>query len=226
MKITFYGHSSFLVETMGKKLLFDPFIKDNPLAIDVSIDDLMPDYILLSHGHADHVLDAEYIARKSGAKIISNFEIVSWYKNKGLQGHEMNHGGTWSFDFGKVKYVNAVHSSVLPDGTYGGNPGGFVVENNEGRFYFAGDTALHMDMKLIPLTCGMIDFAILPIGSNFTMDMYDAKIASDFLECSEVIGCHFDTFGYITINHDEAREIFNKGGKTLRLMYIGETIEY
>jgi L-ascorbate metabolism protein UlaG (beta-lactamase superfamily) len=224
MKITFLGHSCFEIETAGKTLLFDPFISGNTLASHINIDALQPDYILLSHGHGDHVLDAESIARRTGAPIISNYEIVTWYKGKGLNGHEMNHGGSWSFDFGKVKYVNAVHSSVLPDGTYGGNPGGFVIENEEGRFYFAGDTALHMDMKLIPLTCGKLNFAILPIGSNFTMDVSDAVLASQFIECDEVIGCHFDTFGYIKIDHQEALHSFSKAGKRLRLLGIGESI--
>lgn len=225
MKITNYGQSAFLVETKGKKLLFDPFISPNPLAKDIDIDAIEADYILLSHGHTDHVLDAESIGKRTGAVIISNFEVVSWYGEKGMKGHPMNHGGKFNFDFGTVKYVNAIHSSVLPDGTYGGNPGGFVIWNEEACFYFAGDTALTMDMKLIPMTCPSLDFAILPIGDNFTMGHEDAVIASDFIACNKVIGCHYDTFGYIKIDHSEAQKSFADKGKELVLLPIGESLD-
>lgn len=223
MKITYYGHSSFLVETKGKKLLFDPFISPNELAQEAGVkaDRIEADYILISHGHQDHVADAESIARRTGAKIISSFEIVSWYQEKGLEGHPMNHGGHWHFDFGTVKFVNAVHSSVLPDGTYAANPGGFVIWNEEGCFYFAGDTALTMDMKLIPMTCPKLDFAILPIGDNFTMNYQDAAIASDFIECKQIVGCHYDTFGFIKIDHGAAKKAFEDSGKALILLPIG-----
>ena len=128
------------------------------------------------------------------------------------------------FDFGKVKYVNAVHSSSFPDGSYGGNPGGFIIESEHKNIYIAGDTALTMDMKLIPLRT-KLDLAILPIGSNFTMDVEDAIIASDFIECDKILGVHYDTFGYIEINHNDAiRKFFDKG-KDLMLLDIGESIE-
>lgn len=224
MKITYYGHSSILIETKGKKLLFDPFISVNNLANHISIDDIPADYILLTHGHEDHVADTEDIGKRTGATIISNFEIVSWYSSKGLSGHPLNHGGKSQFDFGIVKYVNAVHSSVLPDGTYGGNPGGFVIWNDEGCCYIAGDTALTMDMKLIPMTCPNLDFAVLPIGDNFTMDYNDAVIASDFIDCNKIIGCHYDTFGYIKIDQDEAKKAFSDKGKELVLLSIGESL--
>ncbi len=215
-----------LVETKGKKLLFDPFITHNELFDAVklphlSADQIQADYILLSHGHEDHVADAEQIARRTGATVISNAEIISWYARKGIQGHMMNHGGTWKFDFGMVKYVNAVHSSSLPDGSNGGNPGGFVIWNDEGCFYFAGDTALSMDMKLIPLTCPRLDFAILPVGDNFTMGYADALLASSFIECNTIIGCHYDTFGYIKIDHAAAQKAFSDNGKELILLAIG-----
>lgn len=222
MKITYAGHSCFLVETQGEKLLFDPFISPNELTKGkISADEIEADYILLTHGHQDHVADVEAIAKRTGAKIISNFEIVSWYGEKAIEGHPMNHGGQWSFDFGVVKYVSAIHSSVLPDGTYGGNPGGFVIWNDEGCFYFAGDTALTMDMKLIPMTCPKLDFAILPIGDNFTMGTKEAILASDFVETDKVIGCHYDTFGYIKIDHDAVKKSFADQGKELILLSIG-----
>ena len=136
----------------------------------------------------------------------------------------MNHGGSWNFDFGKVKYVNAVHSSTLPDGSIRGNPGGFVIESKAGNFYFAGDTALNMDMKLIPLFT-KLDFAIFPIGDNFTMGIQEAIVAADFVKVNKVMGVHYDTFGYIKIDSQEAINSFKKNNLTLLLPEIGETIE-
>ncbi len=225
MDITFYGQSSFLIEMNGKKLMFDPFISPNPKAGHIDVSSIKPDYILLSHGHGDHVADAESMAKNNGAKIISNYEIVTWYGQKEVDGHPLNHGGKWKFDFGTVKYVNAVHSSVLPDGTYGGNSGGFVIWDDNICFYFAGDTALTLDMKLIPITCPKLDFAILPIGDNFTMGYDDAAIAAEYIECDTIIGCHFDTFGYIEIDHEAAKAAFGKRGKNLILPAIGKKVE-
>lgn len=226
MKLTFFGHSCFLIEVSGKKILFDPFITGNELAKGINIDDIQTDYILLSHGHMDHVLDAEAIARKNNATIVSNFEIVSWFQEKkGIEkGHPMNHGGSVNFDFGTVKFVNAIHSSVLPDGTYGGNPGGFIIDTKEGKFYYAGDTALHMDMKLIG-EYDQPDFSILPIGDNFTMGVQDAIIASGFVGTNKVIAMHFDTFPYITTNTTEAKQLFKDAGNELIVLNIGESIE-
>lgn len=224
MKITFYGHASLGIEVGGKNIIVDPFITGNPLASAIDINTLKADYILLTHAHGDHVLDVEAIANRTQALIVSNAEIASYYAKLGLKAHPMNHGGSWNFDFGKVKYVTAIHSSSFPDGTNGGNPGGFVIEGEHKNIYIAGDTALTMDMKLIPLRT-KLDLAILPIGSNFTMDVEDAIIASDFIECDKILGYHFDTFGYIEINHEESiRKFFDKG-KDLMLLDIGESIE-
>jgi len=225
MKLTFYGHACFSIELEGKTLLFDPFISPNELAKDIDINSIKADYIFISHGHEDHLADVETIAKNNDSTIVSNFEIISWLGNKGLtKVHPMNHGGSWNFDFGKVKYVNAVHSSTLPDGSPGGNPGGFVVETKERNFYFAGDTALHMDMKLIPLFI-TLDFAILPIGDNFTMGITDAIIAAQFVETDKVIGVHYDTFGYIEIDKEIAVKKFKSNQIELLLPAIGETIE-
>lgn len=225
MKITYYGQSCFGIETNGKHLLFDPFISPNELAKHIVLDEVPCDYMLISHGHEDHIADAEYIAKNTNCKIISNFEIVSWFQGKGLEnGHPMNTGGNWSFDFGKVKMVNAVHSSVLPDGTYAGNPIGFIIEMENKRFYYSGDTALHMDMKLIG-EYWQPDLAFLPIGDNFTMGVDDAIIASEMIQCDQIIGMHYDTFGFIEIDQAAAIEKFKSNNKTLQLISIGDSIE-
>jgi L-ascorbate metabolism protein UlaG (beta-lactamase superfamily) len=221
MKLTYYGHSCFGFELKGRHILFDPFITPNELAKHIDVNKLQADYILLSHGHQDHVADVETIANRTGARVVSNFEIVTWYEQKGIGGHPLNIGGKWKFDFGTVKYVSAIHSSVLPDGTYGGNPGGFVIWNDDICFYFAGDTALSMDMKLIPQICSRLDFAILPIGDDFTMGYEDAVMASDFIECDKIVGCHYDTFGYIIIDHAAAKKAFADKGKELILLPVG-----
>ncbi len=224
MKITFYGHASLSIEVGGKHILVDPFISGNPKAAHIAIDSLQADYILLTHAHQDHILDVEAIAKRTNATIVSNWEIATYYGNKGFNSHPMNHGGSWNFDFGKVKYVNAVHSSSFPDGTYGGNPGGFVIESEHKNIYIAGDTALTMDMKLIPLRT-KLDLAILPIGDNFTMDIDDAILAAEFVECDKILGVHFDTFGYIEIDHEAAIKKFFNSGKDLMLLEIGDFIE-
>lgn len=224
MKITFYGHASLAIEVGGKNIIVDPFITANPEAASINLQNLKADYILLTHAHADHVLDVQALAQLNNAVIVSNAEIADYYNKLGFNTHPMNHGGSWKFDFGKVKYVSAIHSSSFPDGTYGGNPGGFVIEGEHKNIYIAGDTALTMDMKLIPLRT-KLDLAVLPIGDNFTMDVEDAIIASDFIECDKILGYHYDTFGYIKINHEEAiRKFFDKG-KDLMLLEIGESIE-
>lgn len=224
MKITFYGQSSLGIEVSGKNIIVDPFISANELASHINIDELKADYILVTHAHGDHVLDVEAIAKRTGATIVSNAEIATYYEKKGFKSHPMNHGGSWKFDFGTVKYVSAIHSSSFPDGTYGGNPGGFVIESEHKNIYIAGDTALTFDMKLIPLRT-KLDLAILPIGNNFTMDVEDAIIASDFVECDKVLGYHYDTFGYIKINHEEAKKKFFDKGKDLMLLEIGASLE-
>jgi len=225
MKITYSGHSTFTVETPNGTILFDPFISGNPLIEDKDLSRFKPDCILVSHGHMDHVADVEAIALQSEALVISNYEVSTWFGNKGIKTHPLNHGGKNKFDIGTVKYVNAVHTSSLPDGSYGGSPGGFVVWNEGYCFYFAGDTALTMDMKLIPMTCPKLDFAILPIGDNFTMGYEDAAIAAEFIQADKIIGCHYDTFGYIETDHNKAKAAFAEKGKELILMELGQTIE-
>lgn len=225
MKITYYGHSCFAVEVTGKKLLFDPFITGNPLASNIDIKTIQADYVLLSHGHDDHIADAEAILKRTSATLIGPNEVVLWFNaKKGIDKfHPMNIGGHWFFDFGKVKCVTAVHSSTMPDGSSGGSPMGFLIESSEINFYYAGDTALTYDMKLIG-DYKNIGLAFLPIGSNFTMGVDNSIIAADFIRCERIIGMHYDTFAPIKIDHDKAKRKFSNAGKELILMKIGETI--
>ncbi|MBE2192355.1 MAG: metal-dependent hydrolase [Alphaproteobacteria bacterium] len=228
MKLTYFGHSCFGIEINGLHLVFDPFISGNPLAAHIDLKQVNADYILISHGHEDHVLDAEIIAKRTGAKLISNFEIINWFQSKGLEnGHSMNHGGKFSFDFGTVQYVNAVHSSSMPDGSYGGNPGGFVItpKGSRSSFYYAGDTALTYDMKLIGEQ-ETIDFALLPIGDNYTMGVDDAIRAAEFVGTSKIVGLHYNTFPPIQIETEKAVARFSETGKTLLLPQIGDTIDF
>lgn len=224
MKIKYLGHATVQLESNGKTLLVDPFISGNPLAVGIDINLLKADYILITHGHQDHVLDVEPIAKRTGATLISNFEIISWFEKRGLTGHPMNHGGKFSFDFGTVKYVNAVHSSVLPDGANGGNPGGFVIWNEDKSIYIAGDTALTQDMAWIPKTCPKLDLAILPIGDNFTMGYEDAIHASELLQCPNIMGYHYNTFPPIKIDTQKAINAFHSANKKLILLPIGEDL--
>ena len=223
MKFTFYGHAAFEIETGGKKLLFDPFISPNELAKHIDVNSLKPDYILLSHGHGDHMADLFTIQKNSGAKVICIAEIAGWLSGKGIpDAHGMNIGGGFNFDFGHVKMVNAIHSSSMPDGSYGGNPAGYVIYAEGKKIYFAGDTALTYDMKL--LADENLDWAILPIGDNYTMSGDDAIKATEFINCKNVIGIHYDTFPAIKINKAETAEKFKKAGVNLQLPAIGGSL--
>ena len=223
MKVTYYGHSCFAAQVANKTLLFDPFITGNELAKAIDVKTVHADYILISHGHADHLADAADIAKRTGATIVSNYEITEWFGKQGLQKtHPLNHGGGWRFDFGHVKFVNAIHSSSLPDGTYGGNPGGFVVESADGNFYYSGDTALTMDMKLIGEST-RLTFAALCIGDNFTMGIDDAIKAAEFVRCREVLGLHYNTFPPIKIDAPAVIEKFKAAQQHLHLLLPGES---
>ncbi|MFI5186371.1 MAG: metal-dependent hydrolase [Chitinophagales bacterium] len=224
MKFTYYGHSCFSVEVKNKKLLFDPFITPNELAKDINIADIEADYILQSHGHADHIADCIAIAQATNAKVVCSWEIHEWLNKKRVTNtHPMNTGGSWNFGEFKVKCTAAQHSSGLPDGSYGGNPLGFIVYTDEGNFYYSGDTALTLDMQLIP-QWAKLNFAVLPVGDNFTMGYEDAAKAAKMIGCKNIIGVHFDTFGFIKIDHERAMKTFNDEGIQLQLLKIGETI--
>lgn len=225
MKLTYYGHSCFQVEVKGKKILFDPFITYNELAKDIDVNSIQADYIFLSHGHTDHVADAVSIAKRTGCQVVAAWEIHEWLQKQGVEkSHPMNTGGKWNFDFGTVKCVVAQHSSSLPDGSYGGNPMGFLFVTDEGNFYYSGDTALTLDMQLIP-SWSKLDFCVLPIGDNFTMDVADAVRCADFVQCKKVVGVHYDTFGFIKIDKTVAQQAFAAAGKELFLPAIGTAID-
>lgn len=224
IEITYFGHSCFLINTGSEKILFDPFITPNELASKVDINSIECDYILITHGHADHIADAEAIAKNTNATVISSFEVITWLENKGVSNtHSMNIGGKWKFPFGVVKMVEAIHSSSLPDGSYGGSATGYVVTLKDKTFYFSGDTALYSDMKLIANKY-KIDFAFLCIGDNYTMDIEEAMIAADFIKTDKIIGMHYDTFPWIKIDHEQSKEVAIKANKELVLMKIEETI--
>jgi len=231
MQLTYYGHSCFLVQTTpptgqagGRKLLFDPFISHNELAKHIDINSVEADYILISHGHFDHIADAVSLAQATGAKVICNWEIYEWLSKQKLTNvHPMNTGGKWDFDGFTVRCIVAQHSGGLPDGSYGGNPMGFIISSSEGSFYYSGDTALTLDMQLIP-KWAKLNFAVLPIGDNFTMGYEDATTAALMIDCKTIVGVHYDTFGFIRINQQKAKREFEKQGCTLLLPGIGETI--
>ncbi len=226
MRATYYGQSCFMVELNGAKILFDPFITENPKAPKIDINTLKPDFILVSHGHGDHIGDTVAIAQNSGATVICNFEIADWLGKKGVEKTiDLNLGGKKELPFGSVQLVPAWHSSDLPDGSNGGTAGGFIVTHKDGTFYFSGDTALFNEMKLFGRR-HTFDAAFLCIGDHYTMGYEDATVAAEFLGVTNVIGMHFDTFPVIEIDHAKALDTFTKAGKTLKLPTPGETFEF
>jgi len=224
MNVTFYGQSCFLFEIAGKKVLIDPFITPNELAAHIDASAIEADFILVSHGHADHTADLVDIAKRTGALVICSYEIMVWLNGKGVNNcHPMNLGGQRSFDFGKIKMVFAAHSNSLPDGTYGGTAAGFIIEAENKTYYYSGDTALMQEMKLFGDLYNF-DAVFFPIGDNFTMGVDDAILAAKFVKCDTVIGMHYDTFGYIKIDKEEALTKFNNAGLQLKLIEIGSSI--
>lgn len=191
-QFTWLGHATWKIETKGGVIILDPFFDDNPAA-PLKAADVHADYLLISHGHFDHVADAASIAQRCGATVVANYEIATWLGKQGVEKTVgMNLGGALSLPFGKAKLVPAWHSSTLPDGSGGGNPGGFLLELPDGKAYFACDTALFSDMKLIG-EAG-IDLFVCPIGDLFTMGPEEAALACRLLKVPKVIPMHFGTF--------------------------------
>jgi L-ascorbate metabolism protein UlaG (beta-lactamase superfamily) len=224
VEITYYGHSSFLFSS-DAELLSDPFIKKNKLATNVNIKELNPSHILLTHGHEDHVADAEEIGRQSGAQLIGIVEVINWFKNRGYpNSHSLNFGGWLRLtETSRIKLVQARHSSSMPDGSYGGEAGSYVIEMGDKTLFLAGDTGIHTDMKMYGEAFDF-DLVILPIGGNYTMDPFDAIYAAKYLKCDQVVGCHYDTFPEITINKMEAVQLFKGHAVDLFLLDIGQKI--
>lgn len=225
MKATYYGHSSVGLETSKGTILFDPFISPNPAASHIDVGELKPDYILISHAHEDHVADVVTIQQQSNAKVLAIVETAAWVERQGIsRDHivEFNFGGTVQTGFGSVKMVFALHTNFTPDGQYGGVAAGYVLKVDGKTIYFAGDTALTMEMKILEKM--EIDYAFLPIGGHYTMDVDDALIAAEWINCSNIVGIHYNTFPPIEIAMDEAKQQFAAAGRNLYLPGIGESI--
>ncbi|MGN0002775.1 MAG: metal-dependent hydrolase [Sphingobacterium composti] len=225
ISVRYLGHACFEFNFNGTKVLLDPFVTYNPLAKDINVSELKPDYIFLSHAHEDHVADLATIQAQSNATVAAIVETAGWVRKQGVPDDkiiEFNFGGTLSLPFGKVKMVYALHTNSTPDGAYGGAPCGFVFSIGDKKIYFAGDTALTLEMKLLAHL--ELDWAFLPIGGHYTMDMYDAVKAANFINCNNVIGMHYDTFSPVNIDTNEASKVFADANINLNLLKLGESI--
>ncbi len=224
IKITWFSHACFLIETDQTRLLIDPFLSDNPLASGKA-DEIQTDYILVSHGHGDHLGDTINIAQRTRATVISNYEIQIWLANQGVENtHPQHIGGGFDYPWGRVKLTIAQHGSALPDGSYGGNPCGFLFYIAGKKIYHACDTGLFYDMKLIGEEG--IDLAILPIGDNFTMGPDDALRAVKLIEPQRVVPIHYDTFDVIKQDpHAWAERVQKETTAKVNVMNPGESIE-
>ena len=224
IKVTWYSHACFLIETDDSNILIDPYITDNPLS-PITSDSVEADYILVSHGHGDHLGDTVSIAKRTGAMVISNFEIQSWLIGQGIENvHPQHIGGGFDYPWGRVKLTHALHGSALPDGSYGGNPCGFLLYLQGKKLYHACDTGLFYDMKLIGEEG--IDLAILPIGDNFTMGPDDALRAVKLIEPKQVVPIHYDTFDVIKQDPQAwAKQVEKQTSAKVTVMKPGDTLE-
>lgn len=228
MKITYHGHSVVQIETGQASLIIDPFITGNPLA-KIAADDLQVDYILLTHGHNDHVGDTIELAKRNKATVIAPNELAVFLGWKGCQVHPMHIGGSAQFEFGRVKFTQAFHGSAYTDDEtqeiiYTGMPGGILLTIGEKTLYHAGDTALFSDMKLIG-ELNQIDLAFLPIGDNFTMGPEDALLAAEWLKADKIVPIHFNTFPMIKQDPEQFVQQLQAKGLAGLALQSGETIE-
>jgi L-ascorbate metabolism protein UlaG (beta-lactamase superfamily) len=225
MRLTYLGHSCFLIETATSRLIIDPYLNDNPAA-PIKASDVACEYILLTHGHDDHTGDAFDLARRCDATIVANFEIAEYFAAKGAKAHGMNPGGAFSFPFGRVKLTIAHHTSSAEAGLhpiYLGVPCGILIQADSKTLYHAGDTALFMDMQLIGRAG--LDVAMIPIGDNFTMGPEDAVIALDFLQPKLSIPIHYNTWPIIAQDAQAFAARAAKAGHTVRPLKPGETMD-
>jgi len=223
MKITYYGQSFVQLESNENSILIDPFITGNPLC-SIKSDDVKCNFIILTHGHGDHLGDAIDIAKKNNACVIATFELAEYVNKKGVEVHHLNLGGGYNFSFGRVKLTLAHHSSSTPDGTYMGEAAGVLFTMDGKTFYHAGDTSLFYDMKLIG-EMNKIDFAFLPIGDNFTMGIDDAVKAAEFINAPVVIPIHYNTFDVIKADPEDFKKKIESIGKKCNILNPGESLE-
>lgn len=222
-KLTYFGHSAFMIEHNNYKILIDPFITGNPFA-PVRAEDLTANFIVLSHAHGDHYGDTENIAKRSSATVIAVNELANYAASKGLKAHNMHIGGSYEFPFGKVKFTIAHHGSSSNEGEYMGEPAGILIFLNDKVIYHAGDTGLFSDMKLIG-ELHKINIALLPIGDNFTMGINDALKAVELLNPDLTIPMHYNTFPVIKADPDKFVEMVLKSGRKALKLNFGETLE-
>ncbi len=221
-KITFLGQSGWLFESPKANIVIDPFLEGNPLAVHKAAD-IKADYILISHAHGDHVADVEPIAKNCKSTIIANFEIASYYENKGFEMHPLHIGGGNNFPFGRVKLTPAFHGSSFPDGTYGGMPAGILLTIDDKVFYHTGDTALFSDMQLIGKH-NLVDVMMVCIGDNFTMGIDDAVEAVDLVKPRLTIPMHYKTFPYIEVDPEEFASKTISNGNEVKILSVGDSI--
>lgn len=224
IKYTFVGHATYILEIGGKTIVIDPFFTSNPLT-QISADSVNPDFIIVSHGHFDHVEDLVAMAKRTGAKVISNFEIVGWLQKQGIENvHPQHLGGGFTHEFGHLKLTIAHHGSGLPDGSYGGNPAGLLITAEGKRLYFACDTALFLEMELYGR--GGVDLFVVPIGDNFTMGPDDALEAVKMVKPKVAVPCHYNTWPPIVQDADAwAKRVEAETDTKVHALAPGESID-